>query len=329
MKKLLILLMMLVCTSCTALPAEERAFTVAVCVEKTEDTWSVHARIPAYKTGGEYLTISGEGEDVPSAMADLNASAPMQVSLSQVRLLVLSDKLSATDVSALFEAMSTLYEVRMQCVVAVTDADAKDVADALQPETGARLSKSIDVLLEARTSQGSIPKTTLADALLMGERQSPVLTRLTLKAGEIELDGAYPLNGEGQLLSPLTKEESALLAIHRGDAKSLYLSLNGVNAHVWDACAKVSLSDDLETARVALTMHVLASSAADAGFEQAVADSCAQLLSRLSREGCDVLGLARKAIVHTENMPAWHELNWRKLLREIHWEITVQTHAPV
>lgn len=328
MRKLLILLMMLVCTSCTALPEEERAFAVALCVEREGDTWRVYARIPAYKTGGEYLTVSGAGKDVPSALADLNASAPMQVPLSQLRLLVLSDKLSPTDVSALFEALSALYEVRLQCAVAATDAAARDVADALQPETGARLSKSIDVLLEARTSQGSIPKTTLADVLIMGERQSSVLPRLTLQAEKNELNGAYPLTGEGQLLSLLTKDESALLAILRGDAKALYLSLNGVNAHVRDACARVSLSDDLKTARVALTMHVLTSSAADAGFEQAMADTCAQLLSRLSREGCDVLGLARKAIVHTENMPAWHALNWPKLLREIRWEVAVQTHAP-
>ncbi len=328
MKKLLILVMALLCTSCTALPAEERAFAVALCVEKADDTWQIYARIPAYKTGGEYLTVSGKGSDIHSALADLNASAPMQTPLSQLRLLVLSDALMQSDVTTLLEALSNLYDVRQQCAVAVTDANAKEVADALKPDTGARLSKAIDVLHKARTDQGVVPEATLADVLLMGERQTPVLMRLTLKDGKIDLSGAYPVNGAGRLLPPLDQEETALLALLRGDVKTLQLTVNGVNAHVRDACAKVTLADDLRTARVTLTMGALASSSTTGAMEQALADACVKLLSRLSREGCDTLGLARQAILHTGNMSAWHDMYWPELLRHIHWEVSVQVDAP-
>lgn len=323
MKRLLVLLMALCCTSCAALPAEERAFAVALCVEKADGRWQVHARVPAYKTGGEYLTVSGKGDDLFCALADMNASAPMQTALSQLRLLVLQENLAPADVSALFAALSGLYELRQQCAVAVTDASAKDVADALKPDTGTRLSKAIDVLLEARTGQGSIPRAALADVLRMGERQSPVLMRLTLRDGKPDLAGACPLNGENRILPPLDGEETALLTLLRGDTKELRMTVQGGHAHLRDVKVKVTLADDLRTVHVTAKVNVLYATMAADALAQTLADAGVQLLSRLSEAGCDALGLGRKAAFLGADMA-----DWPARLRELRWEVAVQANAP-
>ena len=323
MRKLLLLLMMFCCTACTALPAEERAFAVALCAEKQGEAWQMHARIPAYKTGGEYLTVSGKGKDVALALADLDASAPMQTSLSQLRLLVLSDQLKGADVDDLLTYLADQYDVRLQCAVAMTDASAKAVADALKPDTGARLSKAIDILLESRIRQGSVPKATLAEIIRMGERQSPVLMRLSLQEGKPDLSGAYPLGRGGQILPKLTEEETALLSLLRGDTKELQLSLMGEGVRVRDVCAKAALAEDLRTARVTLTMKVLSSAVSPDDVESALAQACAELLSRLSAEGCDALGLGRKASLCLKDMAAWQEA-----YPGIQWIVSVRAEGP-
>lgn len=323
MKKLLILLMALCCTSCTALPAEERAFAVALCVDKKTEAWQVYARIPTYKAGGEYLTVSGEGSTFDAALAELDASAPMSTALSQLRLLVLSDKLGKEDVSALLAALSARYELRQQCALAVTDASAKDVADALKPDTGARLSKAIDVLLEARTGQGIVPKVCLSDVLRMGRRQTPLLMRLALQDGKLDLSGAYPLTGDGDILAPLTAADATLLALLRGDTKTCQLSVAGGHVHVRDGCAKVQLKKDGNTACVTLSMQALDPGLAPDILEQTIADACVQLLSRLSGAGCDVLGLGRRAVLRNADLSDWPER-----LRQIRWEVSVQVGSP-
>ena len=324
MKRLLVLLMALLCTSCTALPSEERAFAVALCAEKQDGVWRVYARIPAYKAGGEYLTVSGKGTDIASALDEMNDAAPMQTSLSQLRLLVLSDRLAPEDVSALLTHMSAQYDVRQQCAIAVTDASANAAADALRPESGTRLSKAIDVLLEARTGQGSVPKATLADVVRMGERQSPVLMRLSLQDGKADLSGAYPVGNGGRILAPLDADETILLSMLRGDAKMCILTVDGVTTRVRDVCAKVTLSDDLRTARVALTMTALSSDLS----QEALAQACAELLSRLSADGCDALGLGRKLAVRVRDLQEWQALNWPERLRAIRWEAAVRVDVP-
>lgn len=323
MKRLLIVLLALCCTSCAALPAEERAFAVALCATRQDDLWQVYARVPAYKTGGEYLTVAGEGVTIDAALADLNASAPMQTSLSQLRLLVLSDRLAGEDVSALWVALSARHDLRMQCGVAVMDAPVQAVADALKPTTGARLSKAIDVLMESRTEQGCIPRAALADVLRMGDRQSLLLMRLTLSEGEIGLSGAYPVDGTGRILPPLDGEETALLSMLRGDAKELRLILTGGHAHVRDVQAKITMDEELGTARVKLTMQAVAASLPQEALAQTIADGCVRLLSRLAAEGCDVLGLGRHAALcggKTDERPDW--------LRSIRWEVTVLAELP-
>lgn len=325
MKRMIpLIILLLLCTSCTALPAEERAFAVALCVEKAED-WRVHGRIPTYQTGGGYLTVSGEGDTLSAALADMDAAAPMHVNLSQLRLLVVDAALADSgELHAVLHALAERPDMRLQCAVAASGAPMKSVAEALKPAAGARLSKALELLLDARAEQGTILHASLADVLRMGERQSPVLITLTLDGKEIRLSGGYLLDGA----SPLSSEETALLSLLLGSTKALRLTLPGVSADVRDASAKIRLSEDLRTASVTLTLRTTASSVTADGLESILAQELLTLLTRLSAEGCDALGLGRQAILHMHDMADWYVLNWPQIYRSLRWEVGVRVNGP-
>lgn len=319
MKALILLaLLALVCSSCTALPAEERAFAVALCVEK-EDEWRVHARIPTYQTGGGYMTVTGVGDTFPAALSSLDTASPMRINLSQLRLLVADEGLAKSgDIPGILTTLAERPDMRMQCTVAVTDASVKEVAEALKPATGTRLSKALDLMIDARVEQGAVLPAELADVLRMGKRQSPILSALTLETKEVSLSGGYTLDGTN-----LTADETALLSLLLGHAKEMHLSLSGGFAEVRDACAKVHLSEDQASARVELSLTAMASSFSENELEQALLGELLPLLTKLSASGCDALGLGRQAIMGTQDVAQWRMMNWTERYRSIRWEAAV------
>lgn len=324
MKVLIFLLLpLLLCSACTALPAEERAFAVALCVEKTE-SWRVHGRIPTYQTGGGYMTVTGEGATFSAALSTMDAAAPMRINLSQLRLLAADVDLARNgELPALLSTLADCHDMRLQCAVTLTDAPVKDVAEALKPAAGARLSKALDLMLTARVEQGAILPAALADVLRMGERQSPVLAALSLEGQELILAGGYTMEG-----APLMPDEIPFLSLLLGHAKSLQLDLPGGSAVVRDASVRTRLSEDLTTASVEVNLSATASSFTEDGLEQALADALLALLTRLSSVGCDALGLGRQAILHTRDMASWHALNWLETYRRIRWEVAVGVDGP-
>lgn len=324
MKVLILLLFpVLLCTACTALPAEERAFAVALCVEKV-DVWRVHGRIPTYQTGGGYMTVTGEGDTLSAALSAMDAAAPMRINLSQLRLLAADVSLAKEgELPTLLSALADRHDMRLQCAVALTDAPVKDVAEALKPAAGSRLSKALDLMLDARQEQGAILPAPLSDVLRMGERQSPVLMALSLDGQEITLSGGYTM--DGVLLAP---EETALLSLLLGHAKTLQLSLPGGSAEVRDVSVHIRLSEDLTAASVEASMTATASSFKEDGLEQALADALIVLLTRLSANGCDALGLGRQAILHTRDMAAWYALNWPEKYCRLRWQVSVSVNGP-
>lgn len=322
---LLLLLLLPLLTSCAALPSEERAFAVALMVSKADEVWQVHARIPTYKAGGGYITVQGEGATPDAALAAMDAAAPMHIHLSQLRLLVLDAALGREAMPAL-TALSNRSDMRLQCAVAATSSAAETVMEALQPASGARLSKGLDVLLDTRIAQGTILPATLSDILRMGERQSPVLISLTVRAGAIDLSGGWAWGAAA--MTPLSAEETALLSVLRGDTKDVTLRISGAAAHVRDVCAKAKLQTDKRSVQLDLTMTAVSSDHTPKGLESALADEVLALLTRLYSTGCDALGLGRQAILGKADMAQWHAMQWPDRLPELQWTVSVGVCGP-
>lgn len=329
MKRLTALLLVLLCTSCTALPKEERAFAVALCVEKAED-WRVHARIPTYESGGGYRTVMGVGDSLTEALIALESAAPMHLHLSQLRLLVLDAALADSDALAdALDVLSARSDMRLQCAVVMTDESGSRIADALKPSAGARLSKAIDVLLETHAEQGSFLPVTLADMCCMGQRQTPVLMRAVLAQEGIAFCGGYALTADWHAGVTLDEDEVRLLALLMAQSREMRLALDGTDLRVREVRVSKAVNAALNEATVAVNLRLISHSADEAVLLQSLADACAQLLTRLSAAGCDALGLGRKAILCAADMDAWNALDWPESLRHLTWCVTVSAQQPV
>ena len=330
MKHMLALLLLgMLCTSCAALPAEEKAFAVVLCVEKDGEALRVHGRIPTYQSGGGYLTVKGQGASIEAALAAMEAAAPMDVHLSQLRLVTVDEALGRSgELPAILLALSQRADMRMQAAVAVTRTPAEELMKALKPSAGARLSKAMDVLLESRREQGMILPSALAEVVRMGERQTPVLMNLALEEGEISLSGGWPMRSDGTLTAGITPEETALLALLMGIQTDFLLPLKGDVVRVRDASAHARLSEDMTTASVKLTLTAVDTPFTEEELRRALADALLSLLGRLSSDGCDVLGLGRQAILRTHEMAGWHGMSWPERLRQLRWQVSVGVNGP-
>lgn len=325
MKRLMTLLMCLLLTGCAALPAEERSFAVALGVAGGTGAWRVYARIPTYRTGGGYTTVSGEGDTLPHALAALDAAAPMQLHLGQLRLLVFSaDTARSAEFPAALATLSERHDLRADASLAITEDGLGALMDALKPATGARLSKSLDVLMETRLEQGTVPRAALADVMRMGDRQQPVLMNIALDGKDIAVSGGWPIGSDGSAAWMLTPEEMQLLSLMQGRLRRGVLSLAEGTVRLTDVSADVELSvPTLETASVRLILGISASPLTEEALSQATATACLGLLGRLSAVGCDALGLGRQAVAHAKDAADWDALDWPARYREIVWTVSV------
>ena len=325
MKRLMTLLMCLLLTGCAALPAEERSFAVALGVAGGPGAWRVYARIPTYQTGGGYTTVSGAGDTLPHALAALDAAAPMQLHLGQLRLMIFSaDTARSADFPAALATLGDRHDLRADASLAITEDGLGALMDALKPATGARLSKSLDVLMETRLEQGTVPRAALADVMRMGDRQQPVLMNIALDGAEIALSGGWPIGSDGSAAWMLTPEEVQLLSLMQGRLKRGVLSLAEGTVRLTDVSADVELSvPTLQTASVRLILGISASPLTEEALSQATATACLGLLGRLSAVGCDALGLGRQAVAHAKDAADWDALDWPARYREIVWTVSV------
>ena len=178
-RALCLLLICLFCTGCSALPPEERAFCVALLVDGGAQECTVRVRIPTYQQNGGYQTLSATGATLTDALRTLESAAPMRLHWGQLRLIVLS-RAWATEIPIVrtLSDLSGVENLRLHASVAVTEEDTTALAEKLVPENGTRLSKSIDVMVQARHEQGVIPTCAASMLLRFGSRQSPVLLSL-------------------------------------------------------------------------------------------------------------------------------------------------------
>lgn len=262
MKLLMILALTLALTSCTALPAEERAFAVVLGISGGE-TWQVYARIPTYQSGGGYATVSGSGDTLQAALRDCDDHAPMHLHLSQLRMAVLTKD---TPVYPTLAVLAERSDLRMQSALAIYDGNLTALMDKLEPATGSRLSKSLDVLRETRVAQGVAPDTTVGDVLRLGQRQTALVARVTAEDG-IDLNGAWALNESGR--SPAGGSPAVLL--DRYDMRCMAALREGkLMLHGTDVVLRLKHPSD--------------------------ADAALALLVRLSEAQCDPLGVKRHAL---------------------------------
>lgn len=347
LRRMMLLLLCLMLTGCSALPAEDRSFAVVLGVSMKADMWEVSARIPSYQTGGGYLTLSAQGASLQEALAVLDAAAPMRMHYGQVRLLVFGHDLAAS--SAFPDVLGQLAQrpdMRLQAEVCVTRDSPAELMEEMDPQTGARLSKSLDILLETRRRQGVIPEASLSSIVRMGERQYPVLLGISLPkdptlqeggmdaaageqavkgAGKIQLAGGWLVGEEGCVRGEVTAAEMQLLNLMQNKLRKATVMIGGSTVTLADAGSRVSL--DGNSVLCELQLRYTDSMLSEEGIIRELHRDVTALKDKLAAAGCDALGLGGYAIRHYRDMAAWHALNWPGIYPSLAWEIRVSVHG--
>lgn len=344
MKKLLAVGMaLMLCASCSALPAEERAFAVALGVSESAGGWEVSARVPTYQSGGGYMTLTARGGSLSEALSLLDATAPMQLHLGQLRLVIFSQGIAeSSDFQKSLTELALRHEFRLQAQVCVTADPVTDLMDKLEPATGTRLSKSLDVLLETRAEQGVIPVATLSDVLRRGERQSWIAVSVALEnaagiarpgmdaaaglqaaggMGKVQFGGGWLIGQDGKANGQITAAEMQILGLMAEKRQKGTISLEDGTVTLISASSKVKLSGN--TASCDISLRYRSSTMTGAGVQRAVMDACRDVLNKLAAADCDALGVGRQAIRYFPDMAAWHDLDWPALYPQLDWRLTV------
>ena len=319
---LLVLILLPLVQSCTALPAEERSFAVVLGVDGGAEGLTVMARVPVYQSGGGYATLQGHGADIEAALQNLEASAPMHLHTGQLRLVVLTHDLMADGRGAgVIRWLGRQHDVRLQAQAAVTHEDLKILMEAMKPSTGERLSKSVDVLVEARQRQGLAPQAQLADVCRMGHGQTPVLMQLVLHSGAVEVEGGWALDASGLPAVRLDGQEMQLLSLMMGQMKSGELTLAGRSVRVMEASGRAELTGMPPDGATVQFHLVCGEKEGLKNAQEVLAQQALALVSRLATAGADPLGLGRQAVRQCRDMEQWRELDWTRRVKKIQWRV--------
>ena len=313
-RALCLLLICLFCTGCSALPPEERAFCVALLVDGGAQECTVRVRIPTYQQNGGYQTLSATGATLTDALRTLESAAQMVLSRAWAA--------EIPNVRTLSDS-SGVENLRLHASVAVTEEDTTALAEKLVPENGTRLSKSIDVMVQARHEQGVIPTCAASMLLRFGSRQSPVLCGAESTAEGLLLGGAWLTDADGLVRDFLTPEETQILLLMQGKLTRTQLLLPEHAIHLTETSTSIRLTENTAICRVNLRYdHAdLTPQAVSAETAQA----CLDVLNRLQAAGCDALGLGRKAIWSAWSMSDWRDSDFPARLQNLRWTVEVRS----
>ncbi len=334
---LLLLLSVLLLGGCSLLPEEERAFAVCLGVDERGGIWTVYARLPTYAGVGEYLTVSARGTSFGEAMTMLDAASPIRIHYGQVRLAVFSKALAEGEhFAGTLSDLGRMREFRMAAAVAVTEDALEKVMDALEPETGMRLSKYLEVLLSSRAALGTIPDAKMGELLRSGVRQSMAVANLTLEAEgrtvpglaeqplaakelAVQASGAWLIGQDGKVHGQLTAGEHQLLRLMQGKLRKGALSFDGRSVTVLESACSVERTGQEATCRIRLKCRDR--QLTDEELEEAVRQGCGAVMQKLAAADCDALGLARTRMMACADWQQWQRAGWDRVYPALRWRI--------
>lgn len=325
MKKCCLLMVLcLLCGACSALPPEERAFCVAMVIDGNQASCTVSVRIPDYAKQGGYQTMTQTGSTLSDALGRLESHASLRLHWGQMRLIVFSRAwLAETPLPETLTTLMQLENLRLHATLAVTEEDTASLIEKIVPTNGTRLSKSLDVLIEAHQEQGTILPGSMSAVLRMGSRQSPLLADVHAEGEAFSLSGGWMIGQDGRLTGKLSPEEMQLCGLMVGQLSRTQLLLPSHAVHITEASRRLVLSEDGVTCRISLRYDV--SDLTPAEVSDAVAQSCMAVLEKLQEGHCDALGLGRQAIGQYRTMDAWRASSFAEDLSQRHWTVIVSS----
>ena len=290
----------------------ELAF-MAVClgVDIDEAGVTLTVKSPDYGSGRKgYATLQATGADWTEAVAALYAAAPVTPQFSQLREAVIgAESLNHTDALTLLDRLDQLPGLRAHALVTVCPGRAADLVSAMAPEIGRRLSRYLDMSRQHDAQQGSLPETTLSEALrdLSGPWRDPILDY----GDGAEDIGGYALGSAGHAL--LSRQEVQLYRLARGQGQTLLLKAGGQTYGVESRGAptlRVEADDTLVLHLPVYIAYSLYDAPPGEAAAQALREALTGLIIRLQAAGCDALGFGCQAARRYGTLQQWLAADW-------------------
>ena len=94
-----------------------------------------------------YLIVSATGEDYPHALSLMTASVPRKLSLSHLRVVVISEEIARTDAFyPLLMQLQASCEAEESAYLVISQGDARELVASQRPYIGSRLSRYLETM---------------------------------------------------------------------------------------------------------------------------------------------------------------------------------------
>lgn len=290
---LLILLLPLL-SGCQSVQLDKKALCLMLAVDEKDGETLLTAVFPKL-TGGqqdeaEYTTIAVKGQDLFVALDMLRAATPYQLSLEQLRLLALGEKVAKKDISPIINGLCAIPRARMSAAVLVAGGEAGAFLEAIKPDFGNRVSKFLSFKLDKLARQGLAPRATLGRTQreLLSGRQDCLLLYGRVNEKVKEQIEKEKQTQQGQEAKPAFQQAGELL--QKGDdAAEIY----GACALAKGRCARALTGEEHRAVAALMGQAVLQGGQVLVPWD--TAESAVLALQELCLLGSDPLGLSHQA----------------------------------
>ena len=346
MKRLMAVLMALLLAGCgPAGQIEGQAFCVSLAVDAGESGGIVlSARYPSYGANGkdeksDYLLTAAAGPDFASALYALNAAIPRALNLTQVKSLIVSEKIASS--AGFFSLLRDMKLSRLdgEANLIVCGGEARSLLEAQQPLIGLRLSDTLVTEIERYRRLGIVPGGTLQRVFYDAASvySDPVTTYAAARPKEEKAEsnppapeaeaGALEYEGEnrdeyfgaalfrgGAMAGTLGGGETQILRLIRDGATGLPMAMNGALLTVSRRGA-LRVEVDFEAGWISVSLKVGLEDPRGDAEEAAVAKTLSDGLDALTKKcqalGVEPFGYARFAAARFPALSDWTDLDWR------------------
>lgn len=357
----LLILMVLSLTGCThVLQVSQQIYGISLSVDKTEsDEYLVAVQFPRIKGSSsasgdgetsDYLTADATAASFTEAMALLNVTLPRTLNLSELKNIVVSDRVAQSpefaDMIADMIQIITGVQLAQSAQLTICMGRARDFIEQQQPVIGTRMSLAITEELRHHEWMGIGCPTALIDvyfqmnapygdsavtlAALDGEQNRPAAAGRTFDL----YPGALPRNGDSrteymgcallnsrQMAGTLTGLETQLLNLIRGEKISMHYLCDGQSIVLGSAAnpkVKVDVTGEIPVIYLDLSLS--------AGPAQKVTDTpqlmallqadIQNLIARCQSLGVEPFGFAEAAAKNFLFYQDFEDYRWRDRFKD-------------
>ena len=291
-----------------------------------------------------YIVLSATAKSCLRALDLLSATTPRTLNLSQLKEIVINETLARTQATlSILKEIHSLYRADGAAVVVVTPDNAGDFIRRQRAVLGVRLSKYLQVLFEHFSEIDTIPpdarlssviaamESTSTDAAAVYAASNSFLNTLVLSdtpetdrlpghlprtsPAQNEYLGSAVFSGP-QMTGVLTGDETGLLCLLMGKAKTRTFTLNGAQ-YKSNVATRVTREIDKSTGALVVTIRMNLTRIAGESEENSediarqIETGAAALIMRLQAMQSDAVGFGNIALRRALTIDDWQHMHWK------------------